>query len=137
VNAHVGNAAPLKVAVDEIRAKNALRVGLVNWYEQTEVAAEVTADADDWHAHAAETSLMLHLRPELVRLDEIRDDPDRTAGLVFSCPVAERSGGGLTGAPGGASAEAGARLFEAVVSARADRIQGALVEEPPLTDQPG
>src|SRR5207244_11960589 len=30
VNAHVGNAAPLKVAVDEIRGDGSLRVGLVN-----------------------------------------------------------------------------------------------------------
>ncbi len=136
VNAHVGNAAPLRVAVDEIRAEGALRSGLVNWYELTaEIAAEVTADAVDWHAHAAETSLMLYLRPELVRLDEIRDDPDRTAGLVFSYTVAETSVEGLTGAPSRGSAEAGARLFEAVVAALCEKIERARIEEPPLTDQ--
>jgi len=137
VNAHVGNAAPLRVAVDEVRAEGALRVGLVNWYELTaEISAEVTADADDWHAHAAETSLMLHLRPELVRRDDIRDDPDRTAGLVFSYTVAETSVDGLTGAPSRATAEAGARLFEVAVAALVDRIERAKVEEPPLEDQP-
>jgi creatinine amidohydrolase len=132
VNAHVGNAAPLRVAVDEIRARGKLRVGLVSWYELTpEIAAEVTADADDWHAHAAETSLMLHLRPELVDRDEIRDDEDRTGDLVLSYTVAETSREGLTGAPSRASAEQGAALFEAVITALAERIERARTEEPP------
>jgi len=132
VNAHAGNAAPLRVAVDEIRARGELRVGLVSWYELTpEIAAEVTADADDWHAHAAETSLMLHLRPELVDRDEIRDDEDRTGDLVLSYTVAETSREGLTGAPSRASAEQGAALFEAVVTALAECIERARMEEPP------
>lgn len=133
LNAHVGNAAPLRVAVDEIRARGDLRTGLLHWYELTpEIAAEVTADADDWHAHAAETSLMLHLRPELVDLSQVRDDPDRTDGLVLSYTVAETSREGLTGKPSSASAEQGARLFEAVVAALVERIQTARTEEPPL-----
>jgi len=136
VNAHVGNAAPLKVAVDEIRTDGVLRIGLVNWYELTaDISSQVTADADDWHAHAAETSLMLHLRPDLVRREDIRDDPDRTAGLVFSYTVAETSIDGLTGAPSRGTAEAGASLFEVVVSALVEQIERAKVEEPPLKDQ--
>jgi creatinine amidohydrolase len=132
VNAHVGNAAPLQVAVDEIRAQGELRVGLVSWYELTpEIAAEVTSDADDWHAHAAETSLMLHLRPELVDRDEVRDDEDRTGDLVLSYTVAETSREGLTGSPSRASAEQGAALFEAVVTALAECIERARTEEPP------
>jgi len=132
VNTHVGNAAPLRVAVDEIRARGELRVGLLSWYELTrEIAAEVTSDADDWHAHAAETSLMLHLRPELVDRDEIRDDEDRTRDLVLSYTVAETSREGLTGAPSRASAEQGAALFEAVVTALAECIERARMEKPP------
>lgn len=133
VNAHVGNVAPLKVAVDEIRAAGVLRVGLVSWYDLTpEIAAEVTADADDWHAHAAETALMLRLRPDLVNRDEIRDDPDRTRTLVLGYTVAETSRDGLTGAPSRATAEQGARLFETVVAALVDRIERARVEVPPV-----
>ena len=132
VNAHVGNLGPLKVAVDEMRHAGGLRVGLLHWYELTpEIAAAVTADADDWHAHAAETAIMLHLRPELVDRGEIRDDPDRTEGLVLSYTVAETSVDGLTGSPSRATAEEGARLFEAVVSALADRIEAARTEAPP------
>jgi creatinine amidohydrolase len=133
VNAHVGNAAPLKVAVDEIRAHGEIRAGLLSWYEITpEIASLVTADAVDWHAHAAETSLMLHLRPELVARESIRDDEDRTGDLVLSYTVAETSREGLTGAPSQASAEAGAALFGAVVEALAERFERAGTEEPPL-----
>lgn len=133
VNAHVGNAAPLKVAVDEIRAGGDIRAGLLSWYEVTpEIASQVTADAVDWHAHAAETSLMLHLRPELVARESIRDDEDRTGDLVLSYTVAETSREGLTGAPSRASAEAGAALFAAVVDALAERFERARTEEPPL-----
>ena len=132
LNAHVGNVAPLKVAVDEIRAVGDLRAGLASWYELTpQIVAEVTADADDWHAHAAETALMLFLRPELVHQDEIRDDPDRTPGLVLSYTVAETSRDGITGAPSRATAAQGAKLFEAVVSALAERLEAARAESPP------
>jgi creatinine amidohydrolase len=133
VNAHVGNAGPLKVAVDEIRARAEIRAGLLSWYEVTpEIASEVTSDAVDWHAHAAETSLMLHLRPELVDRQSMRDDEDRTGDLVLSYTVAETSREGLTGAPSQASAEAGAALFDAVVEALAERFERARTEEPPL-----
>jgi len=132
LNAHVGNVAPLEVAVDEIRAAGIVRVGVASWYELTpQIAAEVTSDAGDWHAHAAETSLMLHLRPELVDREAIRDDEDRTGDLVLSYTVAETSRDGLTGAPSRASAEHGAALFEAVVTALARRVERARVEEPP------
>ena len=132
VNGHVGNAAPLKVAADEIRHAGDLRVGLLHWFDLTdEIAAFVTEDAVDWHAHRAETALMLHLRPELVRKDEMHDDPDRTGGLVFSYTVAETSREGLTGSPSVATADDGARLFEDIVTALVERIETARREEPP------
>jgi creatinine amidohydrolase len=136
LNGHVGNLGPLRVAVDEIRARSHLRVGLAHWYELTPaIAADVTADADGWHAHAAETALMLHLRPELVHRAQIRDDPDRTEGLVFSYTVPETSVEGLTGAPSTATAEQGAALFEAVVGALVERVEAGRTEKPPLSEQ--
>jgi len=132
LNAHAGNVGPLKVAVDEVRNRGGLRVGLVHWFELTdEIAAEVLADADDWHAHAAETALMLHLRRELVAHDEIRDDPDRTRGLLFSYTVAETSREGLTGEPSRATEEQGAMLFGRIIDALAERIERARAESPP------
>jgi creatinine amidohydrolase len=135
VNAHVGNVAPLKVAVDEIRHEGGLRAGTLNWWQLTpEIDAELSADADDWHANAAETSLMLHLRPELVEQDAVQDDPDRTGGLVFSYTVAETSRDGLTGTPSRGTAEAGARLLDAAVTALADLVERARRETPPSLD---
>ncbi len=132
LNAHVGNVGPLRVAADEIRHGGDLRVGLLHWYDLTpEIAAWVTDDATDWHAHRSETALMLHLRPELVRKEEIRDDHDRTAGLVFSYTVAETSREGVTGSPSLATAEEGVRLFELVSAALVERIERARAERPP------
>jgi creatinine amidohydrolase len=74
---------------------------------------------------------MLYLRPELVDRDAIRDDEDRTGELVLSYTVAETSREGLTGAPSRASADTGAALFEAVVTALAERFERARVETPP------
>lgn len=133
VNAHGGNVGPLRVAVDEIRRAGGLQVGLVSWFDLSdEIAAAVFADGQDIHANAIETSFMLHLRPELVDRAEIRDDPDRTIGLVFSYHVAQTSVDGLTGAPSRGSAEEGARVLELVVAALAERIAHARVEDPPV-----
>lgn len=132
VNAHVGNVGPLRVAIDELRTAGLLRVGVVHWFELSDkIARRVTADARDWHAHAAETSLMLHLRPDLVCRDEISDDPDRTDGVVFSYTVAETSRTGTTGSPSMGSAEEGAELLELVVGALVERIEAARREQPP------
>jgi creatinine amidohydrolase len=135
VNAHGGNIAPLGVAVDEIRRLGQLQVGGIGWFALTEaIAARTFADGEDVHANAAETSLMLHLRPELVDMDAIADDPDRTAGLVFSYPVDRMSVDGVTGAPSHASAKAGAELFELIADALAERVERARREEPPSLD---
>ena len=132
VNAHGGNIGPLRVAVDEIRCAGGLQVGLITWPELSdEIAEAVFADGRDVHANAVETSLMLHLRPELVDRDELRDDPDRTAGLVFTYTIAQTSVDGLTGAPSRGSAEEGARVFELVAAALAELVERARAEEPP------
>lgn len=132
VNAHGGNVAPLGVAVDEIRRAGQLQVGVVGWFDLTPEIAEVTfADGVDIHANAAETALMLHLRPELVDTAEVRDDPDRTEGLVFSYPVAATSVDGLTGAPSRGTAQEGARLYELIVAALAERVERGRAERPP------
>jgi creatinine amidohydrolase len=135
VNSHVGNVGPLKLAVDEIRDEGTIRAGAINWWQLTpEIEAELSADAGDWHANAAETALMLHLRPGLVATDEIRDDPDRTGGLVFSYTVAETSRDGLTGAPSRGTKEGGARLYDAAVTALAGVVERARAEQPPSLD---
>jgi creatinine amidohydrolase len=132
VNGHAGNQAVLTVAVQELRWRGELRAGLAHWFSLTpEISAEVERDAGDWHANAAETSLMLHLRPELVDTDALRDDPDRTGGLAFSYTVAETSVEGLTGQPSLGSAQEGAELLETAAAALAGLIERARSEAPP------
>jgi creatinine amidohydrolase len=132
VNAHGGNIGPLGVAVDEIRCAGTLQVGVVNYFELTEpIRKAVTIDGEDVHANSAETSLMLYLRPDLVATDEVRDDPDRTIGRVFSYTVAQTSIDGLTGRPSLANRDEGEELFEMIVSALVDKVEQARRETPP------
>lgn len=129
VNAHGGNPGPLRVAVDEIRRAEQLQVGCVHTFAASaSVAAQFEQDAVDWHANRAETSLMLHLRPELVVVDEIQDDPDRTPGRVFSYHVGQTSIDGLTGRPSEGTAAEGAALFEEIVAALGAAVETARAE---------
>jgi creatinine amidohydrolase len=137
VNAHFGNDAPARVAVDQLRLAHLgrLQVGLVHVFQLSEAIWECyTADADDLHANRAETSLMLHLHPDLVHMGRLAesDDPDRTEDKVFSYPVAQTSLNGVTGAPSQATPEEGASLFKEMVSALAEKVTAAISESPPL-----
>ncbi len=111
VNSHVTNAAPLRCALEVLRSRyNDFMVAVVNTATLSpRVARMLSSDAADWHANAAETSLMLALAPGLVRSKRIKDadDPDRTRGLVFAHPVNRTSTNGVTGRPSRATARAG------------------------------
>jgi creatinine amidohydrolase len=136
VNGHVGNAAPLWIACDRFRRVFLDRqIGVIQWWDLTpDIARRATVDAVDWHAGAAETSLMLVLRPELVDTDAMRDadDPDRTGDAVFRYPVHRVSTNGVTGCPSLASKSLGLELWSDVVAAARDTVRRAHSEIPPL-----
>ena len=137
VNSHFGNDAPARVAVDQLRLafEGRFQIGLRHVFQLTpEIWKTYTDDAADLHANRAETSLMMHLHPDLVHGDRLAgsDDPDRTAGTVFSHPVARTSLNGVTGMPSAATVEEGERLFDAMVGALEAEVRKAIVEEPPL-----
>jgi creatinine amidohydrolase len=137
VNSHFGNDAPARVAVDQLRLDymGRLQVGLVHVFQCGEGVWEAyTSDAADLHANRAETSLMLHLFPDLVHMDRLQtsDDKDRTVGTVFSHPVAQTSLNGVTGKPSDATAEEGALLFSKMVDGLSGLLEKAKTEEPPL-----
>jgi len=136
VNGHVGNTAPLWIACDEFRhALPDARIGVIQWWELTaDIARQATADAVDWHANAAETSLMLAVRPELVDTGQLEagDDPDRTDGLVFRYGVQHVSRNGVTGLPSRANKTFGMQLWGDIVDAAADVVRRAHSEQPPL-----
>jgi creatinine amidohydrolase len=136
VNTHVSNAAPLRCALEMLRAEHdELMVAVIN---SPEISARVReahfADGRDWHANAAETSLMQAVAPELVResLRAAADDPDRTEGLVFAHPVNRTSMNGVTGFPSRASRAAGEALFAWMVDDLSELILRGLKETPPL-----
>lgn len=102
VNAHGGNVAALNAAGDE-----------VEWLP-------CRTEETDLHAGFTETSLMLHLRPESVRLD--RAEAGNTQPLSQILPamvsggVAAVSPNGVLGDPSGATAEDGVRILKFMVS---------------------
>jgi len=137
VNGHVTNAAPLRCALEMLRAEHDdLMVAIVNTAQISDrVRASHSSDGEDWHANRAETALMLAVAPEIVRADAIKeaDDPDRTGGLVFSHPVNRTSMNGVTGKPSLATRAQGAELFIWMVEDLARIVEKGKWENPPLS----
>jgi creatinine amidohydrolase len=134
LSGHVTNAAPLRCALEILRDRHqSVRIAQKHLLEASaRTKAAYLADADDFHANAAETALMMHLCPGQVREDRIFDDPDRTEGLVFSYTVPYTSKAGHTGRPSEATPSIGAELFDMLVEDWTDIVLRALREEPPL-----
>ena len=136
VNTHVTNAAPLRCALEMLRAEHdEMMVSVIN---SATISPRVRqfhfADGDDWHANDAETSLMLAVAPTMVRPDRLNeaDDVDRTGSLVFSHPVNRTSLNGVTGSPSLAGADKGREWFSWMVEDLSELITRGLREEPPL-----
>jgi creatinine amidohydrolase len=136
VNSHVTNAAPLRCALEMLRAAHDdMMVAVINTATLSDrVRVKHFADAEDWHANQAETALMLAEAPEMARSASIAeaDDPDRTQGLVFAHPVNRTSLNGVTGRPSEATEEAGRGLFAWMVEDLVSLIEQGKREEPPL-----
>jgi mycofactocin precursor peptide peptidase len=100
VNGHGGNAVAVDRAVAQLRAEGRR---VVAWWPRVA--------GGDLHAGHTETSLMLAVRPDLVRLERAVPGPvPSTADLVRS-GVRALSANGVLGDPRNASAEHGAELF--------------------------
>ena len=134
VNAHATNGPPCGSAILQLRHELPdLRLRFVTVADLTpELAAEIRDDAPDFHANDAETSLLLHFDPALVRPERAVDEPDRTVGLVFQYPVPLTTVSGVVGSPTRATAERGAALFDAVVEALVALLEQARAERDPL-----
>ncbi len=136
VNSHVTNQAPLRCALEMLRAEHDdLMVALLGSATLSQrVREKHFEDAGDWHANAAETALMQAVAPELVREAKVSeaDDPDRTLDSVFAHPVNRTSLNGVTGSPSAASREAGEELFAWMVEDLVALIERGMRERPPL-----
>ncbi|MFT4010837.1 MAG: mycofactocin biosynthesis peptidyl-dipeptidase MftE [Nocardioidaceae bacterium] len=115
VNAHGGNTAALTTAVGRLVEEG----HAVSW-------VACATEGVDLHAGRTETSLMLHLRPESVRLD--RAEPGNRAPLAELWP-AMREGGvgavsanGVLGDPTGASAVEGQQILQELIDGALQRL---------------
>ncbi|MBL7491594.1 mycofactocin biosynthesis peptidyl-dipeptidase MftE [Frankia sp. AgB1.9] len=122
VNGHGGNATALRGAVRLLTAEG--RRVLV-WAPRAALASAVGVPraAGDLHAGRAETSLMLHLAPELVRPEAATRGPSPTLSDLVGLGVLPLSPSGVLGDPTGASAAEGAALLDVLVSDAVGTIQ--------------
>jgi creatinine amidohydrolase len=132
VNGHGGNDAPLAVACRELAHEFGMPiVAAMPWSLIPEVLASVLeAQKSVQHACEAETSVMLALAPDQVRIDQLEQAATQAPGAIANRPslsrfwsFAERApGSGVRGDPRVATAAKG----EILVAAMADALAGAM-----------
>ena len=118
VNGDFGNQAPLRQAAREISEQLDLPILVVNYPGMAEIAAELCttepAGLGLYHAEEFETSLVLHLQPEDVRMElavaEYPVYPATFPAVLTGLDQLSRSG--VFGDPRPATAELGARLLD-------------------------
>lgn len=139
VNGHGGNSALLEVALRELRRRFDLRTFLVS-------SPPTPGDTEcgmGIHAGWSETSMMLHVAPELVSMEEAATLGPKPATAVasyghvgfgktvkFGWLSTDFDSSGVVGDPTGASAEAGERLFEDYVASVLDAVPEILTFNP-------
>lgn len=137
LNGHLGNVGPVWSAVDELVAALGPEVSIAgrSWWDLSPDLWElVTSDApharSEFHANWAETSMMLHLRPDLVRMDRAVDQDEFP--WAFTYDMSRKSASGSVGrGVTRATAEDGRRLFDHASGVVAQVVTDMLAEEPP------
>lgn len=130
LNGHGGNSALLNAACREIRLATGLKTFLAHPMVPPDQGGESAESERGMGVHGGflETSLMLHLAPDLVRMDlaeanvpEIDNRHVRFGGPVtFGWTSDDFGGDGQIGDPTGATAETGRRVFERTVAVLAE-----------------
>ncbi len=126
LNGHGGNNGPLRTLVAELARDHGRSPRIVTYWDV--IAQEIGQYFEEparvcGHACALETSLALHLYPELVRQERIPREPTGDAGphMFGPNPVTEGldfgvyAANGVIGDPSLGTAELGKRLFERIV----------------------
>ena len=139
LNGHGGNIDPMKVALRELQLEfpEAILSGASYWSIAEEVIANGLEGEDRFVGHACEfeTSMIQHLRPELV--DEPKRVhagpwlPDVVEGLFVSRDMKQRTQAGCTGRPDLATAEKGAAMFQGIVDRVGVAVKAMLAEPLP------
>jgi creatinine amidohydrolase len=137
LNGHGGNIDTMHVALRRLQAHYTDRqLTAASYWEIAEKEMGVLAEGPRkvmGHACEFETSMVLALRPDLVRRDEIKDDPPPSEpalrGLYLAEDMRQRTDHGAVGYPERASADKGRALIQAAVE-RTVEVAGALLKRP-------
>ena len=134
LSGHGTNDAPLRSAILQLRFEfPAARFATMwLWDISPRVGALYFRDGADIHANRGETSVLMHLRPEMVRMERTFDVPDVTPGTHFSYAMPATTPTGVVGAPSQASEEDGADMVETIVTDLATWLTDALAEPWPV-----
>src|SRR5437660_2966237 len=137
LNGHGGNIDTLHMALRRLQTKYRERIlaGASYWeIAEKELAALAEGPRKSMgHACEFETSMVLALRPDLVRRDEIKDDPPNDdpvlRGLYLAEDMKQRTDHGAVGYPERATAEQGRAILNAAIGRTAE-VVSALLRRP-------
>jgi len=124
LNGHGGNHSPLILAAEEVAGEFDVEVWLIDWWiDFREEILEVCSSQG--HAGEDETSVILAIRPELVRMEEAKGERRTKKVRVIRRDIGfELFPDGVNDDPRNASAEKGEAILERV----SERIAELLVE---------
>ena len=133
---HGGNFAPLAAALEKLEEHERARVlaltDLGVLFEIAQIGERefgVPLGEGGLHAGEWETSLMLAIHPELVRLDDAEagftGDAQEAVAAMFADGVASISPNGAIGDPGRSSAGHGARYWDSIIAMFFEQIEAA------------
>jgi creatinine amidohydrolase len=136
LNGHGGNIDPMRVAVREIQPTypDSLLAAGCYWAVADQYIRDTLEGAHKFVGHACEfeTSMMLHVRPDLVQKHLLADAgrlvTDSLDGVFLSRDMRQRTKHGYTGRPDLASAEKGERLFTGIVDRLVSLVEQLLGE---------
>ncbi|AQA01729.1 creatininase [Mycobacterium sp. MS1601] len=133
VNSHATNGPPCQSSLLTLRYEFPdMNSRFISLYDVTPAAsAGYLIDAQDPHANSAETSMLMHMAPELTHLERAVDETDRTVGRVLTYPMPAVTHSGVVGRPTTASAAAGGQLLTAIIDGVTDVLVRAKAETRP------
>ena len=136
LNGHGGNIDPMRVALRRIQNEyvDRLLTAACYWDVADELIKQSLDGAHKFVGHACEfeTSMLMHLRPELVKLELVKDAgeliTDNLGGVYISRDLRQRTAEGCTGRPDLASAEKGRMLFTGILEALVETVDSLLAQ---------